>query len=106
MWLHAERNGPPDEEEMLMPMMLCPNCNEGMREVDRQGVHIDVCPKCRGVWLDRGELDKLLHVAREVDDDYHRERDSWAHHPQSAGGRQPYRHKKKKSFLDVLEIFG
>lgn len=89
-----------------MPIMLCPNCNEGMREVDRQDVHIDVCPKCRGVWLDRGELDKLLHSAREVDADYHRERESWERHPQRSGDRPPYRHKKKKSLLDVLEIFG
>ncbi|HEY8489578.1 MAG TPA: zf-TFIIB domain-containing protein [Dehalococcoidia bacterium] len=38
----------------------CPLCDVTMREVDRRGVHIDVCPECRGVWLDRGELDKLL----------------------------------------------
>jgi uncharacterized protein len=89
-----------------MPVLLCPNCSEGMREVDRQGVHIDVCTKCRGVWLDRGELEKLLHSAREVDDEYHRERESWARYPQTGGGHPPYRHKKKKSFLDVLDILG
>jgi Zn-finger nucleic acid-binding protein len=66
---------------------------------DRQGVEIDYCPQCRGVWLDRGELDKIIERAaqaggsgreaqeRSRDDDY----------------RQPYPGKKKKSFLG--EIF-
>jgi uncharacterized protein len=40
--------------------MLCPVCNTELRPTDRQGVEIDVCPKCRGVWLDRGELEKLI----------------------------------------------
>ncbi len=34
-----------------------------MKEVERRGVLIDVCPECRGVWLDRGELEKLLAIA-------------------------------------------
>ena len=41
--------------------MKCPNCpTESLVMADRQGVEIDYCPNCRGVWLDRGELDKLL----------------------------------------------
>ena len=40
--------------------MLCPVCKVDLRMTDRQGVEIDYCPKCRGVWLDRGELDKLI----------------------------------------------
>lgn len=40
--------------------MNCPNCNGGLRITDRQGVEIDYCPQCRGVWLDRGELDKII----------------------------------------------
>lgn len=44
--------------------MRCPVC-EGVDLVmsDRQGVEIDYCPKCRGVWLDRGELDKIIERA-------------------------------------------
>jgi hypothetical protein len=64
-----------------MPLLMCPNCNEGMQDVRRNEVQIDVCPKCRGVWLDRGELEKLLHSAREVEADYERERDSWSRQP-------------------------
>ena len=40
--------------------MLCPMCQETLLMTDRQGVEIDYCPKCRGVWLDRGELEKLI----------------------------------------------
>lgn len=40
--------------------MLCPVCKVGLHMSDRQGVEIDYCPQCRGVWLDRGELDKII----------------------------------------------
>ena len=51
--------------------MLCPVCAVTLVMADRQGVEIDYCPKCRGVWLDRGEIDKI--VERSLD----------------AGGRRP-----------------
>lgn len=50
-----------------MPMLICPNCNVGMTQVQRSGVELDVCPQCRSVWLDRGELEKLLQPLREID---------------------------------------
>lgn len=41
--------------------MKCPVCtNVELRIADRQGIEIDYCPQCRGVWLDRGELDKII----------------------------------------------
>lgn len=40
--------------------MKCPTCNINLVMTDRQGVEIDYCPQCRGVWLDRGELDKII----------------------------------------------
>lgn len=41
--------------------MKCPHCHEvTLVMAERQGVEIDYCPQCRGVWLDRGELDKLI----------------------------------------------
>lgn len=43
-----------------MPLLLCPNDNGSMQTVDRAGVQFDMCPNCRGVWLDRGELEKLM----------------------------------------------
>ena len=43
--------------------MLCPHCKVPLTIADRQGIEIDFCPNCRGVWLDRGELDKILERA-------------------------------------------
>lgn len=40
--------------------MLCPTCKIELKMADRQGIEIDYCPQCRGVWLDRGELDKII----------------------------------------------
>jgi Zn-finger nucleic acid-binding protein len=48
--------------------MLCPACkNVTLTMADRQGVEIDYCPQCRGVWLDRGELDKIIDRAAELE---------------------------------------
>jgi Zn-finger nucleic acid-binding protein len=47
-------------KEVTMPLLLCPNDNCSMQTVDRSGVQFDMCPSCRGVWLDRGELEKLM----------------------------------------------
>ncbi len=60
--------------------MNCPTCNVSLLISERQGIEIDYCQQCRGVWLDRGELDKLIERAgqempspsfskRESDDD-------------------------------------
>lgn len=41
--------------------MNCPVCKtQSLSMTERQGIEIDYCPKCRGVWLDRGELDKII----------------------------------------------
>jgi len=44
---------------------MCPNCDGSMQAVQRAGVEFDMCPRCRGVWLDRGELEKLMALERE-----------------------------------------
>ena len=43
--------------------MVCPNCQSVLSISSREGVEIDFCPQCRGVWLDRGELDKIIERA-------------------------------------------
>jgi uncharacterized protein len=44
--------------------MLCPACKDvNLSMTDRQGIEIDYCPSCRGIWLDRGELDRLIERA-------------------------------------------
>ena len=40
--------------------MICPICNVDLLMTERQGIEIDYCPKCRGLWLDRGELEKII----------------------------------------------
>jgi Zn-finger nucleic acid-binding protein len=47
--------------------MPCPVCKVPLAMSDRQGVEIDYCPQCRGVWLDRGELDKIIERTIELD---------------------------------------
>jgi len=54
--------------------MLCPHCNNQMHEVTKTGVIIDLCPECKGTWLDRGELEKILTRAREVEQEWENER--------------------------------
>ena len=108
-----------------MPLLLCPNCNTSMQNVNRGGVEIDMCPSCRGVWLDRGELEKLLEGQREERSgqqhdrerfdrevrDFHRDPEDWRRrHPQDQkhGGHRyddDYHHRKKKKGLDIFDIF-
>lgn len=88
--------------------LVCPSCRVALTMSERQGIEIDYCPQCRGVWLDRGELDKIIErSSREAptapqpqpaafsqpqhgrDEDYSR----------SQGHRYP---KRKKSFFEEL----
>ncbi|WP_366017887.1 zf-TFIIB domain-containing protein [Thermanaeromonas sp.] len=69
--------------------MRCPFCDVPMKEVERRGVLIDVCPECRGVWLDRGELEKLLATNPD--------------HVENPPPQQYHHHKKRRNFLE--EIF-
>ncbi len=43
--------------------MNCPVCGENLREITRYNVQVDICPGCKGVWLDRGELEKIIEMA-------------------------------------------
>lgn len=47
--------------------MNCPIDNTPLQMTERQGVEIDYCPQCRGVWLDRGELDKIIDKSSQVE---------------------------------------
>ena len=64
-----------------MPLLMCPNDNAAMQTLERGGVQFDMCPSCRGVWLDRGELEKLMASATE---------DGRASAPQAAPAPAPY----------------
>lgn len=45
--------------------MKCPSWNETLLMTERQGIEIDYCPNCRGVWLDKGELDKIIEKSAD-----------------------------------------
>ena len=47
--------------------MKCPGCQVDLQMAERHFIEIDYCPKCRGVWLDRGELDKIIERAAAQD---------------------------------------
>jgi Zn-finger nucleic acid-binding protein len=84
--------------------MKCPICEEvNLVMADRQGIEIDYCPKCRGVWLDRGELDKLIERSA-AQQTAPREREAYHDRSQRHDNRD-YRHKKKKSLLGELFDF-
>ena len=90
--------------------MPCPVCKVALVMSDRQGVEIDYCPQCRGVWLDRGELDKILErsaseniapaprPAAVPQAEYAPQDFS---HREGFGRQHPYK-KRKKSFLEEL----
>ncbi|MDQ3852561.1 MAG: zf-TFIIB domain-containing protein [Thermoproteota archaeon] len=59
--------------------IICPNCSTAMQEIRRYDADIDYCPSCKGVWLDRGEIDKIAMAQNRIDEEhyrrYHRDRD-------------------------------
>ncbi len=114
--------------------MLCPVCpSQSLQMSERQGIEIDYCPQCRGVWLDRGELDKIIErsgaaspppvhpaaqppvhapppppVAVQHRDTRHlgqRHGDSHDKGYHYGQGQHGYRKKKKESFLSDLFDF-
>ena len=92
--------------------MKCPLCDVPMREVNRRGVQIDVCPECKGVWLDRGELEKLIEVSEQEELAYERgsaRRDDDRPRYDEDGRRRgaPVQQKKKKGWLSqMMEAVG
>lgn len=92
--------------------MKCPIDGSDLVMSERQGIEIDYCPKCRGVWLDRGELDKIIErsasqqqMAQPTFPDERERRYSSEHERRDERqyGRKPYR--KRKSFLDDIFDF-
>lgn len=83
--------------------MQCPVDGEILVIAERSGVEIDYCPKCRGVWLDRGELDKLIERAgAPAAPEPSRQRDTY----EERAPQQTYPQKKKReSFLSDLFDF-
>jgi Zn-finger nucleic acid-binding protein len=90
---------------------LCPVDQTQLVMSERQGIEIDYCPSCRGVWLDRGELDKIIErsapaaaaPAPAAPQPQSRPSDPFGHPREVHGGhRSGYYPKRKKSFLEEL----
>ncbi len=113
--------------------MNCPVCDARMRTVEKYSVEVDICPDCKGVWLDRGELDKILDAVGNVsaperigdrpvvrdsrdhddhDDDSHRRRESDRDHDHDSDRRSDIdprtgKPRKRGGWLgDLLDGFG
>lgn len=90
------------------PTMSCPVCATGLVMSERQGIEIDYCPNCRGVWLDRGELDKIIErsaapAASQQPAPPQQQPGGWQEPPRYGGDYRGYKpHKRRKSFLEEL----
>ena len=51
---------------MKEPDLICPRCRIKMKKIVKDDVIIDVCTKCKGMWLDHGEMDKLAKIGKEL----------------------------------------
>ena len=90
--------------------MKCPNCGTvNLTMSERQGIEIDYCPECRGVWLDRGELDKIIDRSIENTASSKPQSSSRDYPPSPSPGYDPrgghYKKKKKEGFLSDLFDF-
>lgn len=95
--------------------MKCPVCKDvTLLMSEKNGVEIDYCPECRGIWLDRGELDKIVERARSAQREYaayeEDRRDDRRYDDRREREYREYKKKKKGSpmaaFGDIMEIFG
>jgi Zn-finger nucleic acid-binding protein len=106
--------------------MKCPVCETTLREIEKYGVEIDICPGCKGVWLDRGELEKVIELeaaggpspapapseshlrepqpreeSRRRDDD-----DDDDRRPRYDKHGRPVKKKRESWFGEIFELFG
>jgi len=100
-----------------MPLLMCPNCDGSMQAVQRASVEFDMCPRCRGVWLDRGELEKLMSLEREETQavygqprpytrpDHHHDHGHKRYDDDDDDRRRHGAHGHKKKRFDLFDIF-
>ena len=104
---------------IIITNMKCPVCKDAtLLMSERQGVEIDYCPECRGVWLDRGELDKLIAGEEKAyagnqqsTSDNQRYADDSRNDRRSRDDKrdkcsQPRKHKRESFLGEIFEMFG
>jgi uncharacterized protein len=92
-----------------MSALTCPKCHGHWRQYERNGVYVDQCSDCRGIFLDHGELERLIDAEASWnagapaplagDDDWDDDR---RRSPHFGGHQKPHHQKRKKSFLEGL----
>jgi uncharacterized protein len=99
-----------------MSELVCPKCESPMRSYERSGITIDQCTGCRGVFLDRGELERLVDAEGSFYEERGASREEPVRHEREvrqerdfrqehAEHRKPYKKRKKESFLsDFLDF--
>ena len=105
--------------------MNCPVCDGRLRAVQKYGVEVDICPDCKGVWLDRGEIDKIIEMASSAEparsdtieqDSMHRVHSNSDHRHEEYDDRRGHRNDTEKKISqprrrgswisDIFESFG
>ncbi len=86
--------------------MKCPICKDvTLLMSEKKGIEIDYCPECRGIWLDRGELEKLIEKEDNYNESHYERREKIRNEDYNNG--KHLRKRKKESFLeDIFDIFG
>jgi uncharacterized protein len=96
--------------------MKCPHCNVNLVMSEKQGIEIDYCPECRGIWLDRGELEKIIEKSTQsygepqrsqaYNDQHHYEKQYKHGHEVNNYDHYGDNRHHKKSFLQEIFDFG
>ena len=81
--------------------LSCPNCSTSMTLSNRLGVEIDQCPRCKGVWLDRGELEKVANMQNRYEDEHYQK----YHYGRGHDYDDYYRSRKHKKRGFLGDIF-
>ncbi len=97
--------------------LTCPKCHGTMRTYERNGVHVDQCAECRGIFLDRGELDRLIDAEnawhggsdshdKEHDDERRQETRHGSEHRSEHGSEHGYRQDQHSSGGGLGAVMG
>jgi uncharacterized protein len=90
--------------------MNCPRCNTQLLMSDKQGVEIDYCPGCRGIWLDKGELEKIVEreysmVSKNNRSEYDDDDDDDDHYKYKKDNNVSFNKNRKRGFwADLLDF--
>lgn len=104
------------EKKIVNNFMNCPTCHTELKMSERSGIEIDYCPQCRGVWLDKGELDKIIERAateslsqpknnNNNNNNNYGDKDPYYEGDKNYNNEKYYKQRKRKSFLGDLFDF-